>query len=343
MRRIIDDALYYVLKLLKLVKFEEKIMALVGDRYRRVDLGQSGSIHVSNKKILDSFKEDISYSPKIPYSIILQRLNTHTIIPLHFADTLEIPMINNLSGSATVAGKKIILDGSPVVITILPNMLHSFDLKPVGEGTILNLKISLENMRAFMDLEGILSANGHTLNALFVSRQDYYALLDAVMHMAKADSYFFSRMRWMLKVYELLDQGISSNPPELDVVIPDQERLNNLLLWTEKHCCKRILIDDAAEIVRLSKYYFCRYFKQETGISYLTFLHQVRIRHAIKLLISGKNMKECCYECGYENLPYFIQLFRKITGYSSRDFLRHYYNEDHSPQPVSETSFHLLQ
>jgi len=300
------------------------LQPLQGIRYQRVDLTESGSLHPSNKKTFESLREDITYSHEIPYSIVLQRFKEFSIIPLHFADTIEILIVQNIAGYIYVAGKNYLLDGSPKVIIILPEMLHSAEYRPIGEGTVLNLKLSLKDMRVCLDLEGILASNGHSINSLHASQPDYKAIYKAVMSMAKADDNYFVRMGWMLKIYELLIKGIPDNLPEVTAITSDQHKINDLLCWTEEHYKENISVESAAEYMNLSKYYFCRFFKKETGITYITFLNQVRVRHAFTLLLSGKSMTECCYECGFTNMPYFVQLFKKTTGYTSHKYLKQY-------------------
>ncbi|MDC0664268.1 helix-turn-helix domain-containing protein [Marinobacter sp. SS21] len=61
-----------------------------------------------------------------------------------------------------------------------------------------------------------------------------------------------------------------------------------------------------------------RRFRNATGITPVEYLQQVRIDKAKKLLISSSmavnSVAVVAYEVGYENVGYFIRLFKGATG-----------------------------
>jgi len=86
---------------------------------------------------------------------------------------------------------------------------------------------------------------------------------------------------------------------------------------------KRISLHKIAEIANMSSTSFCRYFKKRTTKSYLTFLNEIRIGHACKLLLENKmNIAGICYESGFNNLSNFNLTFKKIKGVSPSEYLK---------------------
>ena len=61
-----------------------------------------------------------------------------------------------------------------------------------------------------------------------------------------------------------------------------------------------------------SKYHFCSRFKSLTGMTYLNYLNSVRVRRACLLLQQGESVQAVCRATGFENVSYFIQMFKKI-------------------------------
>ena len=297
-------------------------------RHKRVDMDESGSIgrilengtQETDSGYLVGIREEIEYSAKVPYSIVMQRFRRGENSPLHFGDTLEVMLIRGMKGVVTAYGHDIPLDGSPRMVILLPNTLHSASFKQESTGTILNLKFSLKDMKRFIDFEGMLAMSGHTIDDIVASAPDFEQFYQAVLDLAAADDDFYERMRRCVRIFELFDRGIPENSAKAQIDTHSSEGLTRLIRWTEEHFREHITVDDAAQMLNLSKCYFCKYFKKQTHMTYLAYLTSVRINYAKRLLLSGVSAAECCYECGFDNVPYFIQLFKKTTGYTTREY-----------------------
>ena len=65
----------------------------------------------------------------------------------------------------------------------------------------------------------------------------------------------------------------------------------------------------------LSKYYFCRIFKNITGSTVIKYLNMYRCMKARELLSSGKyTVSEAALECGFENMSYFSKTYKAYSG-----------------------------
>jgi AraC-like DNA-binding protein len=67
--------------------------------------------------------------------------------------------------------------------------------------------------------------------------------------------------------------------------------------------------------------YFCSWFKNLTGITYIQYLNQVRVMQVCRYLNTKIPLKEAIYACGFENMSYFIQLFKKIQGCTPQKYI----------------------
>ena len=99
-----------------------------------------------------------------------------------------------------------------------------------------------------------------------------------------------------------------------------QERLQKVYSFIDENYSKKIALDDIAASINLGKEAFCRYFKKNTGSTFTNFLNQYRITQAKRLLLTGRNIGETCYECGFESLSYFNRTFKKISGENPSDY-----------------------
>jgi len=74
-------------------------------------------------------------------------------------------------------------------------------------------------------------------------------------------------------------------------------------------------LEQAAAVAALSKFYFVRFFKEQTGQTFHTYLSQVRINRAKEYLAeSDLPITEIAYLCGFSSIKTFNRLFKTFTG-----------------------------
>ncbi|MEN8789652.1 MAG: AraC family transcriptional regulator [Flavobacteriaceae bacterium] len=93
-----------------------------------------------------------------------------------------------------------------------------------------------------------------------------------------------------------------------------QQRLRKVYSYVDNNYRNKIGVAEVASICHMDKSAFCRYFKKATGNTFIAFLNQYKISQAKRLLLSGMNITEACYECGFESLSYFNRTFKRVAG-----------------------------
>lgn len=104
---------------------------------------------------------------------------------------------------------------------------------------------------------------------------------------------------------------------ENDVVI---KRAYN---YMNKNYQENICLEDIARHVGMNASALCRYYKKNTGKTLFSYLSELRISYAVKLLMN-KNMaiSQVAYDCGYNNLSHFNRQFKEITGKTPSEYCR---------------------
>ncbi|HCW06071.1 MAG TPA: AraC family transcriptional regulator [Cytophagales bacterium] len=93
------------------------------------------------------------------------------------------------------------------------------------------------------------------------------------------------------------------------------KRMNAILEFTFKESHRKIYLHEVADVANLSVEAFCRYFKLHTRKTYTSFLNEVRVSNACRLLINKDlTMQDVCYQSGFNNLSNFNRIFKKIVG-----------------------------
>jgi two-component system response regulator YesN len=98
-----------------------------------------------------------------------------------------------------------------------------------------------------------------------------------------------------------------------------------VIQYINEHFDDELSLEKLANVVYVTSGYLSRIFKEETGVSLVDWIHNVRVDRAKDLL---KNPKWKTYEIaekvGYNDYKYFSHIFRKTTGLSPRDYRNRY-------------------
>ena len=85
--------------------------------------------------------------------------------------------------------------------------------------------------------------------------------------------------------------------------------------YIDEHYAEDIALDELAEVIGYSKSYLCQIFREETGTTINAYLNDVRIGHALNLLMTPMlNVAEVGERCGYNSVYYFTKAFKKAMG-----------------------------
>ncbi|ADQ16009.1 helix-turn-helix domain-containing protein [Leadbetterella byssophila] len=103
-------------------------------------------------------------------------------------------------------------------------------------------------------------------------------------------------------------------------------RMGKIYNYVLKNYKNPLTLDDVAAAAHLTPQAFCRYFKKHTGVTFVTFLNELRVTEACKNLTSGKfdNISSVAYSCGFNSIANFNRVFKNVAGTSPKDYLTKY-------------------
>lgn len=100
-----------------------------------------------------------------------------------------------------------------------------------------------------------------------------------------------------------------------------QRQLQLAIDYIQGHLAEDIRLDEIASYLNLSRYYFCRLFKQSTGMSPYQYVIQCRVERAKQLLKEGNlTLGEIALTCGFAHQSHFHRHFKRLTGMTPRQF-----------------------
>lgn len=146
-------------------------------------------------------------------------------------------------------------------------------------------------------------------------------LMEKILHASSLDRILLLLQILRIMVNKDCYDALVSEEYIYQLNLEDNSRINKILDFTSENYDKNIKIDQIAGIVNLTKESFCRYFKSQTGKSYLEFLIEFRISKACKTLLKNQmSIKEIAYSCGFDSLSNFHYQFKKIIKQSPLEY-----------------------
>jgi AraC family transcriptional regulator len=101
------------------------------------------------------------------------------------------------------------------------------------------------------------------------------------------------------------------------------ERLKKVLKYIDEHLDQSPCLEDLAKIAIMSKYHFCRAFKECLGVTPYQYFLERRLEKAVQFLKSRKySLAELSLALGYSDQSHFNRHFKKRFGISPTKFLR---------------------
>ena len=118
-----------------------------------------------------------------------------------------------------------------------------------------------------------------------------------------------------LQLLILLDRFSSAD------ILAAQNPIAQAVEYINRNLSKELSMDEICEALHISKYHFCRKFKQSTGMTVMNYILKTRITLARDMLSSTQNsITEISMKCGFSSVSYFCRVFKTDVGKTPSDF-----------------------
>ncbi|PGS51674.1 response regulator [Bacillus sp. AFS041924] len=102
-------------------------------------------------------------------------------------------------------------------------------------------------------------------------------------------------------------------------------KMNHMMVLAREyiahHFIEDISLEQVANYLKLNPVYFSKLFKKQTGETFSDYLMNLRIKKAKQLMENRElNLKEICYQVGYNDPNYFSRVFKKCTNESPKEY-----------------------
>ena len=98
-------------------------------------------------------------------------------------------------------------------------------------------------------------------------------------------------------------------------------RLEQLCRYLNSTYAQPHTLDELAGRSHWQKNYLCRRFREYTGVTIFSYLHDLRIKNAVRMLMHSRmKITEVAECCGYADVNYFNRMFRRFIGSSPAQY-----------------------
>ncbi len=112
-----------------------------------------------------------------------------------------------------------------------------------------------------------------------------------------------------------------SSTQKNDATSRQTQIVNSTLEYLRKNYYRDLSLGELAAQAFLSKDYFSRIFRDITGMPINSLLQKIRIDEACKLLLSSnRTISDIAEQCGFHDLKYFYNVFKKTLGVTPKQY-----------------------
>lgn len=98
---------------------------------------------------------------------------------------------------------------------------------------------------------------------------------------------------------------------------PPKTPLQNAIEYVHAHIAEPLAVEDICRAAHVSKFHFCRLFKERMGLTVMEYVLTTRLLQAKTLLrTTSLSVGEISERCGFSGISYFSRIFRETHGLS---------------------------
>lgn len=174
------------------------------------------------------------------------------------------------------------------------------------------------------ELEPVRTLLRKAARGLHITGRTRDLVADGMHRLAAAEG--LARIRELLAILDLLATSRDVKPIASAGFVPkfsadDQDRMQRVLRYIDRHLTDEIDRTRAAAEAHLSPGAFSRFFKLRTGRTLPEYVNALRIGRACEMLSEDKwKVADIAMECGFSNLANFNRHFRTLIRLSPREY-----------------------
>nr|WP_319487634.1 helix-turn-helix domain-containing protein [uncultured Caproiciproducens sp.] len=245
-------------------------------------------------------------------------------LPNHFYEAYRTD--NNARLCTIVQGEKRI-DANNATLTYNPN--HFLLLSPNSKVEVTTVKPTIavvyEISSRLIEQVSEKISNEYLVNLQYVTKNQFFFGRNNINHILKKITEGFldknDCSKFLVDLYsqELVYHLIQNKVISQIFSIENNNPINKAIRYMYNNYTQPIDIRQMAYDLNMSESNFCQYFKKITKITPSQYFTNIKLQKAKEMLQYG-NVTETAFNLGYQNISYFIMLFKKMYGITPKQY-----------------------
>mgnify|MGYP003446299775 FL=1 len=279
---------------------------------------------------MNEIQQEIAPITQDDLFVIKNHPNAKFDYPIHCHPEYEINLVMNTSGTRVVGDDEEAFDELDLVMTG-PFVPHVWKSELVTNHVITIqfssdlLSFQMINKRLFMPIRQLLI---DSMQGLHFFGPEAERIRNEIVEITRMQG--FQTATKFLNILNLLAYAprrkLVSNMYESENLVNSSKsrRITKACKYIEENISQKISLSDVAMLVNMSDSAFSHFFKKKTGISFITYVNNLRVAKACDLLASTSlSASEICYDCGFNNKSNFIRIFTKRKNMTPIEYRNH--------------------
>ena len=249
--------------------------------------------------------------------------------PVHFHSDYELNMVCNTSGKRFVGDSVENFDEFDLIL-LGTNLPHKWKAPTRSDTHVITIQFDdkivdsfLLGKRLFSPIRDMLLRSSRGLDFSDATKK---LVKDKLLLLSQSHG-FNTALDFYSILYDLAtSQGqrlLASTSFDSSIIIRESKsrRIDTICRYIEINFAKEISLSEVASMVAMSESSFSHFFKKRTSRNFISYLNDVRIGHATKLLFeTTQSINEISFLCGYSNISNFNRIFKKIKGQTPSEY-----------------------
>lgn len=249
--------------------------------------------------------------------------------PIHFHSDYELNLVLNASGKRIVGDSVENFSNNDLVL-LGPGVPHKWKAQTSDDTHVITIQFHEQMYNSFLlskrVFEPIRELLIRSTRGIVYTGTTFERIKKRLLDLSHARGFntvldFYSILYDLSTAEEQRLLTSASYDSSLLVRESRSRRIEKICRYIEANYKKDITLNEIAKMINMSESAVSHFFKKRTNRSFITYLTDVRIGNASRLLAeTTQSVSEIAFECGFSNLSNFNRIFKKYKNQTPSEY-----------------------